>query len=1429
MSLIQIDPARQGGRDEMLRALLSPLLSPLFLRLQRLGVESAWYGHVPFAHWLVTACRPRVLVELGTHNGVSYAAFCEALMRLGGDARAFAVDTWGGDPHAGQYGDDVYWDLRRFHDSRYGGFSALLRSSFAEALPYFADASIDLLHIDGFHTYEAVRADFEAWRPKLSDRAVVLFHDTNVRERDFGVWRLWAELRDRYPGFEFLHAYGLGVLLMGENAPEPIRQLCTLTDPAEIAVLRERFALLGERWVEGSEHLVHLTARQRAEADLAGMRLELAEARSAAAARMGEVAALTQEIAGLRDGPEGGRSLRERLDRALAEAQQHGEEARSLRQRLAAAEQDAETLRVRSEAAARLRTDYDALASEREALHDALGRLRQEHAALQRHHHAVISSPAWRASAPIRHLGARFPTLAQNAQRVAALGIATVSGRLPERLRLRRRLREDAEVIAASPLFDPARYCARYPEVAASGAEPLWHYLWVGAAAGFDPHPLFDSRWYLAEHPELVGRGVNPFAHYLREGAALGFDPHPLFDTAYYLTQEPEAARGNPLLHFLQIGAQRGSDPNPFFDVDGYWEEYLRDGTSEDPLSHYVLHGAGRGCDPHVLFNTDWYAQTYPDSAGWNPLGHFLRVGKGRGYAPCLLIAKSAEFPPPLRFAPHAAPDVSIIVPSYGRLFDTLRCLTAIMVHSGAEVSYEVIVVDDRPDAPIAPRLRSVPGLRVEQNMRNLGFLRSCNHAAELATGRYLLFLNNDTEVHPGWLAPLIQLADRDPRIGIVGSKLLNADGTVQEAGGILHNNGWGHPYGRGEDPARPEFNFVREVDVVIGACILVRSAAWKQVGGFDERYAPAYYEEFDLAFALRAQGWRVFYQPASVVTHFDSASYGAAERDRQSTINHAQFCRKWQDALAAQPSPGLPPLLARERGQRRRILIIDDGVPEPDRHAGGVNLLHWIRLLHGAGLRITFAPFRGGRPEPYTSMLEQMGIEVLYDTDIKAWLAQHGPQMDWVWTARPDVTAPLLETIASSAPGGRAIYYTHDLHFLREERRFAIDKDPATLAEARRLRRLEQDIFRRARRVVTLSTDEVPIIHSLAPEADVRVVPAFPVRPDLPVAPVSPEAFTGRKDLVFVGGYAHLPNVDAALWLAQEIMPRIWAEEPEARLVLAGSQPPPELLDIAGERIEVPGWVADLAPLYAKARISVNTLRYGAGVKGKIVGSMEAGVPVLTTNIGNEGLGLEDGVELLIGDTAEALAAAAVRLLRDPELCARLVEAGYSALRRRFDEQRTRHLLLDVLGFELCPVCGRQTTSLSRVGPCIGCGADATDRALAEIVIQPWRALGVASLRECAPCLRGLHLRLPPGPLSEAAAAAADDAEAIDLLVTYGADAGGVRPRAGGRWILAAGAEAPQALARRLQAESWEVRLHESEVVVIEAVCVGRNGRMAA
>ena len=214
---------------------------------EHVPVESAWNAHLPFAFWIVDALRPDVLVELGTHSGASYCGFCQAVQRLSLPTLCYAIDTWKGDEQTGYYAEEVYSTLSAYHERRYAAFSRLIRSTFDDAAQHFGSGTIDLLHIDGLHTYDAVQHDFDVWLPKLSQRSVVLFHDTNVRERGFGAWKLWAELAERYPAFSFAHGYGLGVLAVGVDPPAPVRWLVELPRhaPDAVGMVRSFFARLG--------------------------------------------------------------------------------------------------------------------------------------------------------------------------------------------------------------------------------------------------------------------------------------------------------------------------------------------------------------------------------------------------------------------------------------------------------------------------------------------------------------------------------------------------------------------------------------------------------------------------------------------------------------------------------------------------------------------------------------------------------------------------------------------------------------------------------------------------------------------------------------------------------------------------------------------------------------------------------------------------------------------------------------------------------------------------------------------------------------------------------------------------------------------------------------------------------------------------------
>ena len=230
------------------------------LEPQHFSVPAPWAGHIPFASWLVAVQKPETLVELGAYSGISYMAFCQAIKEQGLPTKAYAVDTWLGDAHAGAYGETIYQTLQREHDPRYASFSTLLRMTFDEALPQFSNGSVDLLHIDGLHTYEAVRHDFETWLPKMSQRGVVLFHDTNVFRDDFGVHRLWAELSVRYPSMQFSHSNGLGVLLVGAQQPPELLQLCGASSDAATGLTpgaaRQVFCILGGRLEQLAQVLI---------------------------------------------------------------------------------------------------------------------------------------------------------------------------------------------------------------------------------------------------------------------------------------------------------------------------------------------------------------------------------------------------------------------------------------------------------------------------------------------------------------------------------------------------------------------------------------------------------------------------------------------------------------------------------------------------------------------------------------------------------------------------------------------------------------------------------------------------------------------------------------------------------------------------------------------------------------------------------------------------------------------------------------------------------------------------------------------------------------------------------------------------------------------------------------------------------------------
>jgi len=591
----------------------------------------------------------------------------------------------------------------------------------------------------------------------------------------------------------------------------------------------------------------------------------------------------------------------------------------------------------------------------------------------------------------------------------------------------------------------------------------------------------------------------------------------------------------------------------------------------------------------------------------------------------------------PIRLPQYDRPLVSIIVPVHNQWAFTHACLRSILAAEPA-LAYEIILADDASTDDTVAASHFVRGLVIQRNTEPLGFLGNCNRAARLAQGDHLLFLNNDTQVQPGAISALLEVFRTHPDAGLVGAKLVYPDGRLQEAGGILWADGSAWNYGRGQDPTLAEFNYLRETDYCSGAAILVSRSLFEQLGGFDDRFAPAYCEDSDLAFSIRAAGRKVYYQPEAVVVHHEGASHGTDTSQGQKAyqvVNQRQFHEKWRETLEREHFPnGQNVFQARDRSAGKPcILVIDHYIPQPDRDAGSRTMWCFLRLFRQQGMSVKFWPHNLHDDRPYARRLEAAGIEIMYGprfvNRFPDWVREYGKQIDYVLLSRPHVAAEFLKPLRRHS-GARLLYYGHDLHHARLERESELKGDPGLAKQAGVAKKLEQSVWRQVDAVYYPSADETAVVAACC-DTPTRTVPAY-YFDDLSIEP--PPA-AGREGICFVAGFAHPPNVDAAEWLVSEIMPLVWQAAPATKLWIVGSNPSPAVQALAGDRVEVTGYVTDerLAEIYRTGRVAVVPLRFGAGVKNKVIEALHHGLPLVTTPVGAQGLA---GIESIVPVAAD-------------------------------------------------------------------------------------------------------------------------------------------------------------------------------------------------
>jgi|GEM_PF-1627041 len=481
-----------------------PYLSSACCDLSRDHDLSAWYGHIPFAFWIISLLKPRTIVELGTHNGISYSAFCEAIKKNDLTTRAYAVDTWKGDDQAGFYDDEVYLKFKKYHDQHYSQFSTLMRMTFDEGVHQFSDGSIDLLHIDGLHTYEAVKHDFEMWLPKLSKKGVVLFHDTCVKENNFGVYQLWEELLTQYPGFNFTHSHGLGVLLVGKEREPFLKKI------AEIE--KENF---------------HTSSFNRLFQKL-GMNYELTYSLHKNQLELEEQKRIAEESSNLAQSQT---IILHEIEKQLRQKEEEFLQQEKL------TEQQRDLVLEKED---QLQKQIAIIAEKNASLTEKENLLHQKDILLAGKERQLVESDQ----------------LIFKIKNNKSLQYNLKVLNLIERLKTPFERHLIAYLIGRSNLFDRQWYLEKNPDVKNARVDPILHYINSGAAEGRNPGPLFHTNWYLEQNVDVKSAKVNPFVHFILHGMYEGRAPNSHVDVASYLQENNDLKRSefSPVVHFMRRG-----------------------------------------------------------------------------------------------------------------------------------------------------------------------------------------------------------------------------------------------------------------------------------------------------------------------------------------------------------------------------------------------------------------------------------------------------------------------------------------------------------------------------------------------------------------------------------------------------------------------------------------------------------------------------------------------------------------------------------------------------------------------------------------------------------------------------------------------------------------------------------------------------------
>lgn len=590
-------------------------------------------------------------------------------------------------------------------------------------------------------------------------------------------------------------------------------------------------------------------------------------------------------------------------------------------------------------------------------------------------------------------------------------------------------------------------------------------------------------------------------------------------------------------------------------------------------------------------------------------------------------------------------PEVSIIIPVYNQIRYTLNCLYTIEQYD-KDIPKEIIIINDNSTDDTLHYLDNIKGITVINNSENLGFLRNVNKGITAAKGKYVYLLNNDVEVQEKYLSSLLEVFETKEKVGAVGSKMVFADNTLQEAGCLIFKDSEIVNLGRCDAIDASKFNYLRKVDYCSGCSLLFKR---KDINGklnlLDEAFLPAYYEETDFCQRLKyEQNLDIYYQPKSEIIHFENISYTGKDSGKEVLLqkNREVFMSRWDKYFTNERflDDGVRTNF-NAHYKKPSILILEENMPKPDKDSGSRRLFEIIKILQKNEHKIVLAVkhFEETGDDVYVDFFRSMGVEVCKDyvntrdkiVKVSDQVTEALHYVDIIWIFRPLGFDYWFKQIKNKISSKKIIYDMVDLHYLRMERENKyLEVTKSRKKEMKSFKEKEYFGMKNANAVISISDEEKEIVSNQGIERD-KVFTISNIHKSVAVKNAD---FTKREGLLFIGGYYHIPNVDAVKFLFEKIMPLVWEKNNSIKVYILGPNFPEDLKEkYHSDKFQILGYKESVDYWFENSRIFVAPLRYGAGVKGKIGQALEFGLPVVTTTIGAEGMGLQDKITACISD----------------------------------------------------------------------------------------------------------------------------------------------------------------------------------------------------